>query len=130
MALAHVMHGDIFDTSFGQCCRNSFGHQFGVSVHASVNERHPFDAFVTTETVVNLNDATALFRPDGAMRRTDHLNIDSRKFLQRFLHRAAVFTNDVRVVAYHFTPITIRIHLRIKHSSVESAERTESIGRE
>ena len=59
----------------------------------------------------------------------DVVKLYAGELFQGVLNRRAVFSDDVRVVAYHFQPEAVTVHVRVYHGTVKRAETSESIAR-
>ena len=64
------------------------------------------------------------------MRRTDIVDVGAGELFQCLLHRGAVFSYDVGVVACHLQPEGFTIDVLVDNAAIESAEAAKGIARE
>ena len=124
-SLRHVFPGEISNdhlwTAFcGKLCSQSFYSLLCISINGSIGDHDAFGLRgVGGPGLVQSQIIAQVFLQDGAVQRTDGLNIQSGCLFQQILHLRAVFSDDSDVITACFTcPVFFHI---------QGAELTEAV---
>ena len=91
----HVVHDDIVYSCLGSCTCNDFGSTLSVAIHRAVADYNATVGVVATHAVVSLNDACYVLMPNGAVSRTDVVELHAGKLLECLLNRnCLLYTSD------------------------------------
>ena len=123
------MHDDFLHSGSRCAFCHGFCHAARVPVHRTVANHQSVLRLAGCHAAVNAHRLISLFRPHGAVRRTNNIYGQTRKFLQSLLHRRGILAKDCGVIAFHFLEIERGVHILVHHCAVKRTVATEHVAR-
>ena len=127
MRLRDVVHHDVLHAGLRGSAGDNLSGTLCVAIHRAVADDESWLRLVAAHAVVHAHHLVDVLMPNGTVGRADVVELHAGQLLQGILHRSAIFTHDVRVVANHLQPVVVAVDLLVDDAAVQCAEAAEGV---